>query len=139
MNNEKIREKKILEYLKSIQRRRNYYDYYDGIADEIGETLKNAKISCSYLYQKGLVRYWKIDTYARNGSWPLRITAEGEDALQTIYNPEWVKLQENEKVKEKDLREREVKASESSHLWTKIGTISAIVMSVIAIMISLFK
>jgi len=63
------------------------------------------------------------------------LTKKGVKALDTIYNPEWVKQQETEKQEEKDLRK-----------WSKIGTKAAIVigssgliLSIVALAVALQK
>ena len=130
-------EKQVLEYLKSIQTRKDYSADFWEIAREINADPKNVKIACSDLNQKEYIRYTARSNY-KNKFFAV-ITTAGKEALQTEYDQNWINQQEREENEERDLRRREVKASESSHLWTKIGTVGAIVISVIALIVSVIK
>jgi len=132
------REKKILEYLQSIQTRDIPFAIRKEISDATGIDVKLIQTSLNDLLQKKFV-YTVPNFSGTDLPGGKQITTLGKEALQTEYNPEWIKEQKKEKQEERDLREREVKASEGGHKWTKIGTIAAIIISVLALAFSILK
>ncbi len=102
MNNDIKREKKILEYLQSIQHRQNYSEDFWHIAKAIDEDLKQVKISCSDLNQKKYIRYIKHG-YGQHMELFAVITTSGKEALKTKYDSDWRSKQEQDKKEEKEL------------------------------------
>ena len=127
--------RKILEiYLEHTENGRTMGNWYNTFAESSG--LNNAEVESEgqYLEDEGCLE--KITRKFSNGkelATGIRITSKGKKELQTTYNPEWVKQNNKEKQDEKDLRLREVKITESSHRWIKIG----IVVSIIGVIASL--
>ncbi len=110
------------------------------MAEELGLDEAEVVSECKYLEDDGYLEKEK-------STWPggdvhtigIRITSKGKTALQTIYNPEWVKQNNKEKEDKINLKKREIKSVESSHKWTKIGVIAAIMISLFSLIISVIK
>lgn len=136
MNLDLEREKKILEYLQSIQTRPNFYAPYDEIAELTSIDLTLTKIACSDLYQKELIAY--IPHFNQQYSEGLKITTLGKEALKKEYNSEWIKQQEEEEQQEKDLKTRAVVSSESSSKWAKRNVIGAYIIGITGLIIAIF-
>jgi len=129
------REKKILEYLQSLQGEKQDSRDYIEINEFLGNELSKTVISCNDLSQKEFIEVHFDPNVRPHHNYPVRITTKGKEALQTTYNPEWIKEQEKEKQADVNLR-----------TWSTRGTKVAIVfgglgffLSLIAIYISLQK
>ena len=114
--------------------------YYHVMAKELGLNEDKVVSECKYLEDDRCLEKEKIKIPGdRDLSIGVRITSKGKTALQTIYNPEWVKQNNKEKEDKINLREREIKSVESSLKWIKIGVIAAIAFSLFSLIISVMK
>ena len=133
--------KKILEsYLDHTEKSATTGLYYHKMAEELGLDEAEVVSECQYLEDDGYLEKEKMTWSGGNvHTIGIRITSKGKTALQTIYNPEWVKQNNKEKEDKINLKKREIKSVESSHKWTKIGVIAAITISLFSLIISLIK
>jgi len=134
--------RKILEiYLENTEKGRTTGNWYHVVAESIPGLDKTEFISeCQYLedeeYLEKIMMKWSGGDERAIG---VRITSKGKTALNEIFNPEWVKQKNKEERDEKDLRERVVKIAESSHKWTKIGIVVAILGVIASFIYTTFK
>ena len=114
--------------------------YYHVMAEELGLNKEQVLSECKYLEDDGCLEKEKMKFPGeRVHTVGIRITSKGKTALQTIYNPEWVKQNNKEKEEEKTLRKRGIENIETSLRWTKWGVIGAIVLGAISLIYTIFK
>lgn len=124
-------------YLKHTEESTTHGLWYHAIAKELGLDENIVKAECGYLEDDECIEEEKM-TFPGNKvhGVGVRITSKGKEALQTIYNPEWVTQKNKEKVEAKVIDERRhqelVSASKGSKL-IKIGVIAAIGISVLSL------
>lgn len=135
--------KKILEkYLELSEKSQTMGAWHHTIADELTENEEErAQIitECGFLQDDGYLEKIITEAFNKNIAIGIRITSKGRKALQTIYDPEWVKQNNKGKKDEQKLKEREIKNAENNYKWTKIGVIGAIVLGIFSIIYTAFK
>lgn len=134
--------RKILEiYLENTEKDRTMGNWYHVVAESSGLNKTEFTTECQFLedeeYLEKIIHRGASND--RDVTLGVRITAKGKKALQTIYNPEWVTQNNKEKQDEEDLRIREIKNAESSHKWTKIGIVIAIILGVTSFIYTTIK
>jgi len=133
--------RKILEiYLENTEKDRTTGNWYHTVAESLDEDNSIIESLCHDLEDEKCLEKITMrfpgDKVLPTG---IRITSEGKTALQEKYNSEWVKQNNKEKQDEKDLRLREVKTAESSHKWTKIGIVVAIILGIASFIYTTIK
>ena len=90
------------------------------------------------LKEKGFVTF--VKTRVENLTFHfLDINDKGIEALKALYDPEVVKRKKLEQKQERQQKEREIKLTETSHKWTKIGVITAIIISSLSLIVSILR
>ena len=133
-------QKKILKkYLEYTENGKTSGLYFHEMAKILDEDKEKVKAECQFLEDEKYLEREKTDVLGKKVTISVRITSKGREALETIYNPEWVEQNKKAKNEEKKLREREIINAETSHKWTKYGVIVAIILGGISLVVSIFK
>ena len=94
-------------YLKHTEKSTTHGLWYDEIAKELGLDKKEVTAECGYLEDDEYIEKEKMRfPEGKVLSVGVRITSKGKEALQTIYNPEWVKQKNKEKEEATEIEER---------------------------------
>ena len=121
--------RKLLEiYLENTEKGRTSGNWYHIVAESLEEDNSIIESLCKDLEDEECLEKETMKfTNGKALTTGIRITSKGKTDLQEKYNPEWVKQKNKEEQEEKDLRKKEVRIAESSHRWTKIGIVVAII------------
>jgi len=133
--------RKILEiYLENTEKGRTVGNWYHTVAESMEEDNTKVISVCEDLEDEKclekITERFPGDKVLPTG---IRITSKGKKELETTYNPEWVKQNKKEKQDEKNLRIREIRTAESSHRWTKIGIVIAIILGITSFIYTTIK
>jgi len=114
------------------------------IAKELGLDEKKVTAECGYLEDDECIEKVKAKlTDGRDITMGIRITSKGKEALQTRYNPEWVKQKNKEEEEAKGIGERrhreniEVQRKANKNQW--IGIIIVGIIGVVGLIIAIIK
>ncbi len=131
-------------YLKHTEESTTTGLWYHEIAKELGLDEKKVIAECGYLEDDECIEKEKIRfSGGRVSSIGVRITSKGKEALQTIYNPEWVKQKNEEKEEAKEIEERrhrenlEVQRKANKNQW--VGIIIVGIIGIAGLIITIIK
>jgi len=133
--------KKILEKYLEHAKKSEYLGLWSrDIAKELELDEDEVKTECNFLEDDGHLEKEIMEwSGGQRHAVGVRITSKGKTALQTIYNPDWVKQNNKEKEEGKKLKKREITNFESSLRWTKLGVIGAIVLGAFSLIYTILK
>ena len=101
------------------------------VAGTLNANAGAVKAQCDFLLDEGyLEKEEMLNSESRPVVHSIRITAQGKNALKTVFNPTWVKEDNARLRKERELKEREITSMEKNSRWVKMGVIVAISLGI---------